>query len=70
MGCLICHRSSCAKWMHSLEDQERFEARESMSSDVNELRSTIQELQDEISNLKSEMKDLESENMSLHALRE
>ena len=25
MSCDICGRSSCAAWMHSLEEQERFE---------------------------------------------
>jgi len=51
MSCQICKRGACARWMHSLEDQERFDERETMSDDVDELRHTIQGLRDEIREL-------------------
>jgi regulator of replication initiation timing len=40
--------------MHSLEDQERFDERETMSDDVDELRCTIQGLREEIRELTTE----------------
>ena len=40
--------------MHSLEDQERFDERETMSDDVDELRCTIQGLRDEIREITTE----------------
>ena len=40
--------------MHSLKEQERFDERETMSDDVNELRITVQGLRDEIRELVTE----------------
>jgi regulator of replication initiation timing len=40
--------------MHSLEEQERFDERETMSDDVDELRQTVQGLRDEIRELTTE----------------
>jgi regulator of replication initiation timing len=40
--------------MHSLEEQERFDERETMSDDVDELRRTVQGLRDEIRELTTE----------------
>ena len=51
MSCQICKRGACARWMHSIEEQERFDERETMSDDVDELRRTIQGLRDEIREL-------------------
>jgi len=54
MSCQICKRGACARWMHSLEEQERFDERETMSDDVDELRRTVQGLRDEIRELTTE----------------
>lgn len=40
--------------MHSIEEQERFDERETMSDDVDELRRTVQGLRDEIRELTTE----------------
>lgn len=52
MSCSICGRSSCASWMHSIADQEAWDARQSMSDDVDTLRRQLQEAQAEIAELK------------------
>lgn len=52
MPCEICKRSSCTKSFHSLEEQERYEERQLMSDDVDELRAEIQNLREELLNLK------------------
>mgnify|MGYP001559819182 CR=1 FL=1 len=54
MSCQICKRGACARWMHSIEEQERFDDRETMSDDVDELRRTVQGLRDEIRELVAE----------------
>jgi len=51
MSCKICGRSSCASFMHSIEQQEAYEQRQSMSDDVETLRIQLQEAQSEISSL-------------------
>ena len=51
MSCKICKRGACASWMHSIEDQERYEERENMTDDVDSLRREIQELREEIAEL-------------------
>ncbi len=48
MGCKICGRGACASWMHSIDEQERYEERQSMSSDVDDLRREIQSQKDEL----------------------
>ncbi len=60
---IIGGRGACASWMHSIEEQERYEERQSMSSDVDDLRSEIQSQKDElaekdeiITELKQELK--------------
>ena len=55
MSCQICKRSSCAIWMHSLEEQERYDERVLMTDDVDELRLTVQELRDEIRELRRQI---------------
>ena len=55
MSCKICGRGSCASWMHSLEQQEAYEQRQSMSDDVETLRIQLQEAQSEISSLSLEI---------------
>lgn len=57
MSCPICHRSSCTLSFHSLEEQERYEARKGMSDDVNILRIQLQEALEEIAQLKADAKD-------------
>lgn len=59
MGCEICGRNSCIRSFHSLEVQERFDARQKMSDDVEVLRQEIQELQDRISELEQENRKID-----------
>jgi peptidoglycan hydrolase CwlO-like protein len=61
MSCRICHRSSCTESFHSLEDQERFAAREAMSDDVDTLRRQVQDLQGEITSLKADIEGLKDQ---------
>ena len=46
MACEICGRSSCTRCFHSIEDQERFDARKEMSDDVETLREELQSSQE------------------------
>lgn len=55
MSCSICRRGSCTRSFHSIEEQERFDAREEMSDDVETLREEVQELQDRIAELEDEL---------------
>jgi peptidoglycan hydrolase CwlO-like protein len=59
MSCPICHRSSCTLSFHSLAAQERYEARQSMSDDVDVLREQLQEAQEEIASLKADLERAE-----------
>lgn len=43
MSCKICNRSSCTESFHSLEEQEAWEERQTMSDDVDTLRRACQE---------------------------
>lgn len=63
MGCKICNRSSCASWMHSLEEQEAWGALEDWSE--NRLKSEIISLRGEAKDLKSENSNLEEEIIDL-----
>lgn len=54
---------------HSIEEQERFEAREAMSSDVDELRQTIQEQADRIKELEDQIKHKDWEIDQLNQIR-
>lgn len=54
MSCEICGRGACTRSFHSLEDQDRFDARQEMSDDVGVLRELLQEAQEEIAALKRE----------------
>ena len=51
MGCKICGRSSCTSSFHSIEDQVAFDERQTMSSDVNELRFEIQCLRETMADI-------------------
>ena len=57
MSCPICHRSSCILSFHSLEAQERYEARQSMSDDVEVLREELQDTQEELAQARQDLKD-------------
>ena len=57
MSCSICHRSSCTRSFHSIEEQERFDARQEMSDDVDSLREEVQELQERVSELEDEIEN-------------
>lgn len=48
MACEICHRSSCTRSFHSLEEQELFDERQTMSDDVDDLRRDVQNYRCEI----------------------
>ena len=61
MSCPICHRSSCTLSFHSLEAQEKYEARKGMSDDVDILRVQLQEAHEEIKALNVELEDLEAQ---------
>ena len=54
MACEICGRASCMRSFHSIEDQERFDARKEMSSDVDELRSEIQDLKEDMTSVRND----------------
>jgi transcription elongation factor Elf1 len=41
MSCHICGRSSCASWMHSLEEQERYASAIELFEKAEELREKI-----------------------------
>ncbi len=47
MSCEICGRGSCVRSFHSLEEQELYDERCEMSTDVTELQEEIQELKAE-----------------------
>ena len=51
MACEICGRSSCTRSFHSIEEQNDFDDRQLMSSDVDELRCEIQSLEEEKDNI-------------------
>lgn len=59
MDCEICGRNSCIKSFHSLDEQERYDKRQAMSDNVENLRHEIQDLQDENATLKKEIQSLE-----------
>lgn len=58
MSCEICGRNSCIESFHSFEEQELFEARKEMSSDVDELRRTIQDQARQIKDLENKIEEL------------
>ena len=60
MACQICGRSSCIKSFHSLEEQEKWDARQLMSDDVDVLRCKIQELEQELKELHNSSMDIET----------
>lgn len=53
MSCEICGRSSCIRSFHSLEQQERFDKKQSMSDNIDDLREEILSLEEEIYRLKA-----------------
>lgn len=63
MSCEICGRNSCTRSFHSLREQEAFDSRQGMSSDVEELRIDLQ-------NERAEAEDLRTELASLRELAE
>lgn len=61
MSCPICHRSSCTLSFHSLEEQDRYEARQAMSDDVQILREQLQDAEDEVADLVRELDRAQNE---------
>jgi hypothetical protein len=61
MSCPICHRGACMRSFHSLEAQERFDLKQTMSDDVDDLRDEILSLQDRIKELESDLQQALSE---------
>ena len=55
MSCEICRRNSCTRSFHSLEEQERFDQRQGMPDDVNELRESVQDLTTELNAARAEL---------------
>ena len=53
MSCKICGRGACTESFHSLEAQEAWEDRQTMSDDVDDLRREIQDLNAELKELRS-----------------
>ena len=48
MSCSICNRSSCASWMHSAEERERYSEVIELEEQIQELRNRIAEKVEEI----------------------
>ncbi len=61
MSCPICHRGACMRIFHSLDAQERFDLKQTMSDDVDDLRDEILSLQDRIKELESDLQQALSE---------
>lgn len=57
MACEICGRGACTRCFHSLDEQERFDKKQEMSSDVDELREEIISLKEEIERMKNDARD-------------
>ena len=60
MTCEICKRSSCTRSFHSIEEQERYDARQEMSGDIDELREDLQLANEEIDRLNAQIIALKS----------
>lgn len=54
MSCEICGRGSCTRSFHSIEAQEEFDERQSMSDDVGTLREELQSARAELAALRAE----------------
>lgn len=52
MSCEICGRGSCTRSFHSIEAQEEFDERQSMSDDVGTLREELQSARAELAALR------------------
>lgn len=61
MSCPICRRTSCCLSFHSLDAQERYEARQSMSDDVEELREQLQDTLEDLAAAQQRVEELEAE---------
>lgn len=57
MSCKICHRSSCTESFHSFEEQDKYDARQKMSDDVETLRQELQDAYYEIDELKKQIEN-------------
>ena len=55
MACEICGRASCMRSFHSIGEQDLFDERQTMSSDVDELRCEIQDLKEEMTSVRNEV---------------
>lgn len=54
MSCEICGRGSCTRSFHSIEAQEEFDERQSMSDDVDTLREELQSARAELAALRAD----------------
>ena len=54
MPCIVCRRASCASWLHSREEQDRYSDVIEMEEKIAELRRKIKERQQEIESEDSE----------------
>lgn len=64
MACEICGRNSCTRSFHSIKEQERFDDRQKMSNNVDDLRVEIQYLQDELKNKEEYISSLENRELN------
>lgn len=61
MSCEICGRGSCTRSFHSIEAQEEFDERQSMSDDVGTLREELQSARAELAALRIRAEQAEAE---------
>lgn len=61
MSCEICGRGSCTRSFHSIEAQEEFDERQSMSDDVGTLREELQSARAELAALYKRAEQAEAE---------
>ena len=60
MSCEICKRGACTRSFHSIEEQERFDERQGMSSDIDILREQIQNLKQELADTTAQLERYEN----------
>lgn len=70
MSCEICGRGACVRSFHSIEAQERFEAKQAMSDDVDDLREEIIDMKSRIADDDSQLATLRAEVERLRAALE
>jgi predicted nucleic acid-binding Zn-ribbon protein len=67
MACRICGRSSCIESFHSIDEQERFDARERIADELAELRERAETAERERNEARERVAELEA---ALDAIRQ